>query len=72
MTTLTTHLRTPLFHGLRGKLDNLTHGLRRWNDRRRAIAQLRELPDYLLDDLGIVRSEIPETVDGLMHGVASR
>ncbi|MCL6708993.1 DUF1127 domain-containing protein [Pseudomonas sp. R2.Fl] len=36
----------------------LFHRLWRWHSRRRAAEKLRELPDYLLKDIGISRGEI--------------
>jgi uncharacterized protein YjiS (DUF1127 family) len=36
--------------------------------RRAAIAELESLPDYLLDDIGIARADIPRAVDGLIAG----
>ncbi len=38
--------------------------LRDWNDRRVAKAELRGLPDHLLEDLGIRRDLIDAYVDG--------
>lgn len=36
-----------------------------WNERRRAIRQLRAMPDHLLADIGIERYEIEAVVNGL-------
>ncbi|MFT5116299.1 MAG: hypothetical protein ACI8P9_005667 [Parasphingorhabdus sp.] len=35
-----------------------------WSQKRRAKADLRDLPDYLLADIGIARSQIESFVEG--------
>jgi uncharacterized protein YjiS (DUF1127 family) len=42
--------------------------LRDWNNRRIAKAELRALPDHLLEDLGIRRDLIDDYVDGTVRG----
>ncbi len=42
--------------------------LRDWNNRRVAKAELRALPDHLLEDLGIRRELIDGYVDGTVRG----
>ena len=41
--------------------------LQRWIERRQAIREMRKLPNYLLDDIGVKRDEIPALVDGLIQ-----
>lgn len=41
-------------------------GLRRMEQRRRAISELARMSDWRLADLGIPRDRIPEVVDGLI------
>jgi uncharacterized protein YjiS (DUF1127 family) len=45
--------------------------LRRWNFRRRTINRLASLDDRLLDDIGLVRANIPEFVRSLDKAVVS-
>ena len=39
---------------------------KRWYETRRAIAELRALPTYLLADMGIDRHQVPEVVTNLI------
>ena len=41
--------------------------LSRWFERRNAIREMYKLPNYLLDDIGVSRDEIPALVDGLIQ-----
>ena len=45
--------------------------LRRWNHRRRTIGALTALDDRLLDDIGLVRANIPEFIRGLDKAIVS-
>ncbi len=71
MSNYTSHLKANIAvasrdHGvvsqLRGWLQNLRTTLRRNHERRAAI---RALSDRLLDDIGVVRGQIPESVQTL-------
>ena len=44
----------------------LVRGFQRWQ-RHRAMAQLRGLDDWQLDDIGISRNDIPRVVEGLFR-----
>lgn len=46
-------------------------GLRRWQ-RQKAIAQLRQLDDRQLADIGISRNDIPLVVDGMISSPYGR
>ena len=48
-------------------LDRLREKLREARLRRRAINELAGLDDRLLDDIGLERARIPETVDAMLH-----
>jgi uncharacterized protein YjiS (DUF1127 family) len=40
--------------------------LRYWHRRRATIQALKELPDWVLRDIGVLRSEIPSVVDAVL------
>jgi len=74
MSNYTSHLNTSTAvagrgHGvvsqLRGWLQNLRTTLRRNHERRTAIRALSALSDRQLDDIGVVRGQIPEIVQTL-------
>ncbi len=74
MSNYTSHLNTSIAvasrgHGvvsqLRGWLQNLRTTLRRNHERRTAIRALSALSDRQLDDIGVVRGQIPEIVQTL-------
>ena len=74
MSTYTGHLKASTDvasrgHGvvshLRGWLQNLGATLRRNHERRTAIRELRALSDRQLEDIGVVRAQIPEIVQTL-------
>jgi uncharacterized protein YjiS (DUF1127 family) len=46
------------YHFLAGQVSKLL----KWLERRRAIAALQELDDWLLDDIGVARNDIPQLV----------
>ena len=43
----------------------LLHIVSEWNHRRTAKAELRAMPEYLLRDIGMLRSDINARVDGV-------
>ena len=51
--------------GLRGWLRNVLVTLRRNHERRAAIRELRALSDRQLEDIGVVRAQIPQVVNTL-------
>jgi uncharacterized protein YjiS (DUF1127 family) len=74
MSNYTSHLKARIDganrgHGviseLRGWLQNLRTTLHRNHERRTAIRELRALSDRQLDDIGVVRAQIPEIVQTL-------
>ena len=65
---LTNLIRTNTFRGrvVEAGVSELLAGLRTWQARRRANAELRRLDDRVLADIGIERSAIRQVVDGLV------
>ncbi len=65
---LTNLVRTNTFRGrvVEAGVSELLAGLRAWQARRRANAELRRLDDRVLADIGIERSAIPQVVDRLV------
>ena len=39
----------------------------KWHNRRIAIAELNRLDDRMLADIGLMRSEIPQVIDGMLR-----
>ncbi len=81
MSNHTSHLNTSTAvagrgHGvvsqLRGWLQNLRTTLRRNHERRTAIRALSALSDRLLEDIGVVRGQIPEIVQTFETRVAEK
>ena len=46
-------------------LQKLLNDISQWRQRRRSIADLNMMPDYLLADIGIARHEIADAVNNL-------
>ncbi len=44
----------------------LTGAIARWNKRRQAVAELSQLSDHMLKDIGVARGDIRAVVDGLL------
>ena len=81
MSNHTSHLKASIDvasrgHGvvsqLRGWLQNLRTTLRRNHERRTAIRALSALSDRLLEDIGVVRVQIPEIVQTFETRVAEK
>ena len=81
MSNYTSHLNTSIAvasrgHGvvsqLRAWLQNLRTTLRRNHERRTAIRALSALSDRLLEDIGVVRGQIPEIVQTFETRVADK
>ena len=81
MSNHTSHLKASIDvasrgHGvvsqLRGWLQNLRTTLRRNHERRTAIRALSALSDRLLEDIGVVRAQIPEIVQTFETRVAEK
>lgn len=50
----------------------LAGAIARWRKRRRAIAELSQLSDHMLKDIGVTRGEIGNRVDGLLDAPKPR
>jgi uncharacterized protein YjiS (DUF1127 family) len=53
-------------------LDNLTDAYRRWNTRRKTVAELLRLDAHQLDDIGIARGDIDEIATRQAHKRVAR
>ena len=56
---------------LAGALKRVVKALIRWNQRHALAHRLQALPDYLLNDIGIDRGQIPALVSGALKRQAS-